>query len=118
MRIDLLSSPNLQLGYIRPVSSGWFGRILVSLNEALGTISHVACGHVPVQTLSLARGTSQSYRTATPLPEVTLGTIGHVACGHVPVQPPASLVALVNPTGLQHPSRKLHLDAHWPPAQS
>jgi hypothetical protein len=29
-----------------------------------------------------------------------------------------SLGALVNPTGLQHPSRKLHLDAHWPPAHS
>jgi hypothetical protein len=35
----------------------------------------------------------------------------------MPVKRLTSLGALVNPTGLQHPSRKLHLDAHWPPGQ-
>jgi hypothetical protein len=48
MRIGLLRTPNLQFGYIRPVSPGWFGRLLVSLNEVLETIGLVVGGHVPV----------------------------------------------------------------------
>jgi hypothetical protein len=48
MRIGLLRSPNLQFGYIRPVSPGWFGRLFISLIEVLGTIGHVVCGYMPV----------------------------------------------------------------------
>jgi hypothetical protein len=44
----LVFKANLQFGYIRPVSPGWFGRLLVSLNEVLGTIGHVACGYMAV----------------------------------------------------------------------
>jgi hypothetical protein len=48
------------------------GRLFVSLNEVLGTISHVVCSNKPVQPLSKPHSSMQSYQTATPLPEVEL----------------------------------------------
>jgi hypothetical protein len=49
------------------------GRLFVSLEEELGTISHIVCGDMPVYPRSKPSSSIQSYQTATPLPEVTPG---------------------------------------------